>query len=115
MGRVLAIVLATYALHFAWEMGQGYLFAPPFQLVLTTWKRAGRKNNRHSRRGIRNPFDHTIDDDIRARYEWLPDEPHRRIIEDPQAFMLVRMNENPRSNALYDRCARETGVRERAQ
>ena len=40
MWRVFAIILATYALHFAWEMGQGSLFAPISRLpywTATAW------------------------------------------------------------------------------
>lgn len=36
MGRVVAIALATYALHLAWEMGQGFLFAPMERLPFWT-------------------------------------------------------------------------------
>ena len=36
MWRIVAIILATYVLHFAWETGQGSLFAPMDQMPFWT-------------------------------------------------------------------------------
>jgi len=64
----------------------------PIQTILVTWEGRGREDHRKSVLGIWNVGHNAIDHRVCASDEWLLDQSHARIVEDPHAEVLVRGN-----------------------